>query len=199
MAGRRILLGVDRLDYTKGVPERLRAYERMLEDQEALRNQVVFVQPAVPPEPGFPSTCFGVGLAGPFAGLFVAAGAMVVGTASEGPMTGHGMVPASSALFALFYSLASDAPLDVPVRLGPVAFAGWIGLIVTALNLIPAGQLDGGHAACALIGARRARTLSGAVVGAAADRGRPRRRSTPPHVGLAHLLRCGHRTPTSRG
>jgi trehalose 6-phosphate synthase len=48
LAGRRILLGVDRLDYTKGIPERLLAYRRLLEEDPELRGRVVLVQLAIP-------------------------------------------------------------------------------------------------------------------------------------------------------
>ena len=48
LGGRRIFLGVDRLDYTKGIPHRLHAYARLLEEDPALRGQVAFVQLAVP-------------------------------------------------------------------------------------------------------------------------------------------------------
>ena len=46
--GERILLGVDRLDYTKGIPDRIRAYERLLEMHPEHRGKVVFIQVAVP-------------------------------------------------------------------------------------------------------------------------------------------------------
>src|SRR5262249_54671174 len=46
--GWRILLGVDRLDYTKGIPQRLRAYRTLLQRAPQLRGQVVLVQVAVP-------------------------------------------------------------------------------------------------------------------------------------------------------
>lgn len=46
--GRRVLLGVDRLDYTKGIPERLRAIELLLELRPELRSEIAFIQVAVP-------------------------------------------------------------------------------------------------------------------------------------------------------
>lgn len=56
---RRIVLGVDRLDYTKGIPERLRAFERLLEHDPELRGTVRFIQIAVPSRedvPGYKCT-----------------------------------------------------------------------------------------------------------------------------------------------
>jgi trehalose 6-phosphate synthase/phosphatase len=46
--GRRVLLGVDRLDYTKGIPERLRTFRRLLKHAPELRGQVILIQVAVP-------------------------------------------------------------------------------------------------------------------------------------------------------
>jgi trehalose 6-phosphate synthase len=48
LAGRKLILGVDRLDYSKGIPERLEAFARLLEIYPEWRNQVAFVQVSVP-------------------------------------------------------------------------------------------------------------------------------------------------------
>lgn len=53
--GRRILVAIDRLDYTKGIPERMRAFRRLLENAPALRGQIVLVQVAVPSREGIGS------------------------------------------------------------------------------------------------------------------------------------------------
>ncbi len=53
--GRRILAAVDRMDYTKGIPERLRAYRRLLEGAPSLRGRIVLVQVAVPSREGIGS------------------------------------------------------------------------------------------------------------------------------------------------
>jgi membrane-associated protease RseP (regulator of RpoE activity) len=53
----------------------------------------------------------------------------------------------------------------VDVTLHPIAWAGWAGLLVTAINLIPAGQLDGGHLIYVLLGKRAARLIPFVLVG----------------------------------
>lgn len=108
------------------------------------------------------TTYFDVGLAGPLAGLGVALAALWIGLQFEPPtaVSGHGMSPHTSALFAGVYHVVVGGALRDTVTLGPVAFAGWLGLVVTALNLLPVGQLDGGHVSYALLGPSAARQLS---------------------------------------
>ncbi len=103
---------------------------------------------------------FDVGIAGPLAGLCVALPAIVVGLHwSELILTGAeehaGIALGTPLLFSLLQWLTlGPIPEGGDVLLHPVAFAGWIGLFVTALNLLPIGQLDGGHIAYALVGRR---------------------------------------------
>jgi trehalose 6-phosphate synthase/phosphatase len=54
-AGRQILLGIDRLDYTKGIPRRLSAVERLLDDRPELRDRIRYIQIAVPSREGVES------------------------------------------------------------------------------------------------------------------------------------------------
>lgn len=113
------------------------------------------------------TTYFDVGLAGPVAGLVVALAALWLGLRFTPPtvVVGHGISPHGSMLVAGVYHLAGGDGLRETVVLGPVAFAGWLGLVVTALNLLPVGQLDGGHVAFAVLGPTVARRLSVGFLG----------------------------------
>src|ERR1700723_1992180 len=88
---------------------------------------------------------FDIGAAGPWAGVMLAIPAVIIG------------------LYLLFLGLSPLVlgvdPSSVNVNLNPIAFAGWLGLFVTTLNLLPVGQLDGGHVIYALF-PRRHRTIS---------------------------------------
>ncbi|MCX9010278.1 MAG: site-2 protease family protein [Candidatus Methanoperedens sp.] len=97
---------------------------------------------------------FDVGIAGPLIGLFVSIIVTIIGllqppvaAVPDGSQIQLGIPP-------LFEFIASIIPVaDISV-MHPIAFAGWVGMLVTALNLIPAGQLDGGHMLRAMIGER---------------------------------------------
>ena len=108
---------------------------------------------------------FDIGIAGPLAGLVVALPLLYFGVRTESAPPGDGSgfaVDAGSSMFlALLQQLAYGGDMSTAaVNLSPVAFAAWIGVFVTALNLLPVGQLDGGHIAYALFGRRHARAVS---------------------------------------
>lgn len=99
-----------------------------------------------------------IGAAGPLAGVAVAIPVLVIGLLQSDVKPAanlQGISLGTSFLFDLIARLVhGTVPEGYDIVLGPVAFAGWIGLLVTALNLIPVGQLDGGHIAYALFGSR---------------------------------------------
>jgi membrane-associated protease RseP (regulator of RpoE activity) len=104
-----------------------------------------------------------IGAAGPLAGLAVAIPVLIWGLRHSEvlPIVGGGLQEGDSILYASFkYWLKGERlPSDGrDVILHPTAFAGWAGLFVTMLNLIPIGQLDGGHVATAHFGNRHERT-----------------------------------------
>jgi membrane-associated protease RseP (regulator of RpoE activity) len=119
---------------------------------------------------------FDIAVAGPLAGLVFAIPALLIGLRysqvipeNTPESLGHvGVNISSSILLAIpaKMSMGASALEGQRLLLHPLAFAGWLGLIVTALNLLPIGQLDGGHMSHALVGSRNAHGLS--MVGLAA-------------------------------
>jgi membrane-associated protease RseP (regulator of RpoE activity) len=112
---------------------------------------------------------FDIGIAGPLAGLVVALPLLYFGVGTESAPSSDGnrfAVDAGSSMFlTLLQHLAYGSDINTAtVNLSPVAFAAWIGVFITALNLLPVGQLDGGHIAYALFGRRHARAVSIATV-----------------------------------
>jgi membrane-associated protease RseP (regulator of RpoE activity) len=114
---------------------------------------------------------FDVGIAGPLSGLVVSLPLLVWGLAHSEvvPMPDNASLlnfealdPGASVALTLLSKLAlgSQLALDNAIHLHPVAVAGSLGLVVTALNLIPVGQLDGGHIVHAMYGQR-----NGAIIG----------------------------------
>jgi membrane-associated protease RseP (regulator of RpoE activity) len=115
---------------------------------------------------------FDVAVAGPLAGFVIAVPALLLGLRFSTVTTGeessvlhgflHGATVGSSILFTVLTKLAlgDTAQYGALVHLSPLAFAGWLGLFITALNLLPVGQLDGGHITRAMFGSRIGQTIS---------------------------------------
>jgi membrane-associated protease RseP (regulator of RpoE activity) len=102
------------------------------------------------------NSLFDIAVAGPLAGLIVAVPALLLGLSWSrvGPITPDATSFGDSLLMRLLtYIVFGHIPDGMDVVIHPVALAGWVGLFVTALNLFPVGQLDGGRIAYALFGA----------------------------------------------
>ena len=95
--------------------------------------------------------------------LYLGAKYLVKGALLPEPLDYRGVPPPIYWLRNLVFGVGGPAGVPIPlgsldVQLHPMALAGWAGFLVTGLNLIPTGQLDGGHVLYALLG-KRARVL----------------------------------------
>ena len=98
-----------------------------------------------------------IGAAGPIAGFIIAVPALIIGLLLSDVIAINdqykGIILGDSLLMKIFtYIIFPDLSDGYDILLHPIAFAGWIGLLVTMLNLLPIGQLDGGHIAYAMLG-----------------------------------------------
>ncbi len=96
-----------------------------------------------------------IGAAGPIAGFVVCVPALIYGLTlsevKELPLTQMDFSFGSSIMLSLLTNMVLGVtPENADILLHPIAFAGWLGLFITALNLLPIGQLDGGHIVYAL-------------------------------------------------
>lgn len=116
---------------------------------------------------------FDIGVAGPLAGLVLAVPLLFYGLSTSEvrmPVVMEGaMLEGNSLLYYYAKLWVLGQPLPNPVTgvdvfMNDITFAAWIGLLVTALNLLPLGQLDGGHTVFALFG-KRARIINWITLG----------------------------------
>lgn len=112
---------------------------------------------------------FDIGIAGPIAGFVVAVPALFIGLAMSNVVE---VQPSPNLLELgeplLFQGVAQllfgTQPDHLSINLHPVAFAAWFGLLATALNLFPIGQLDGGHISYAVLGRKSSWVTLGMVI-----------------------------------
>lgn len=116
-------------------------------------------QKALPPNR---DALFDLGFTGPITGFIIAVIVTFIGIQIStyvpyDPDAGLLPVPL---LFRFIITLFPPSGTGDVIQLHPVAFAGWVGMVVTMLNLVPTGMFDGGHVARSVTGGRAHRILS---------------------------------------
>lgn len=103
---------------------------------------------------------FDVGVSGPLIGLFASVVVTVIGLLQPPLKLASGDYTIQLGIPPLFGFIMDLLPVADSSVMHPIAFAGWAGMLVTAINLIPAGQLDGGHVLRAMMGEKASRVSS---------------------------------------
>lgn len=151
-----------------GVPASLPLFIPIPAEPIGTMGAVIAMQPGV----GDRKAIFDIAITGPVAGLVFALVFSVYGLQSSRVVDTTDLVAmhklGEPLLFKLLaYLVFGPLPENLDIALGPVAFAGWVGIFITALNLIPIGQLDGGHILYALLLERAHPVAQLLLVGAA--------------------------------
>jgi membrane-associated protease RseP (regulator of RpoE activity) len=120
---------------------------------------------------------FDMGIAGPLAGFIVTFVVLVIGFLMSVPLTAEEAAAIDAAfpgmtgtlavplLFQLMELLFIDfIPPGGTLYIHPIAFASWVGMLITALNLFPASQLDGGHALRAIVNSKEHKFIGWAAI-----------------------------------
>ena len=146
--------------------------------KHGIRTSLPFFIPIPPIIPGFNIGTFGalisshdpmpnkkalfdVGISGPLAGFIVAVPITIIGLVTsdivpiDSVIVPGEMVLGISLLFQLLSMICISIPEGFTLLVNPVLFAGWIGMLITSINLLPAGQLDGGHIFRAALGEKQ--------------------------------------------
>jgi hypothetical protein len=116
-------------------------------------------QKALPPNR---DALFDIGFTGPITGFIIAAIVTIIGIqlSTLVPLTPDAQLIPAPLLFQLIVMLFPPSGVGEMIQLHPVAFAGWVGMIVTMLNLVPSGMFDGGHVARSVMGSKAHKILS---------------------------------------
>ena len=116
-------------------------------------------QKALPPNK---DALFDIGFTGPITGFIIAVIVTSIGIqlSSLVPADPNSSLLPVPLMFQLIVTLFPPNGAGAMILLHPVAFAGWVGMIVTMLNLVPSGMFDGGHVARAVIGGKAHKIVS---------------------------------------
>ncbi|UCE95441.1 MAG: site-2 protease family protein [Candidatus Bathyarchaeota archaeon] len=108
---------------------------------------------------------FDIGASGPIAGFIVAILVTAIGLSLSAVELMPDPAPTGLLPSSLLFSFLVESIVSIPgpgryiILLHPVAFAGWIGMLITLLNLLPTGMLDGGHTLRSIISSDLSRTI----------------------------------------